>query len=216
MTLPRIRLFLVDDHEVVRLGLRELFNRSEHIIVIGDCATASQAITDAVTLKPDVVLMDLRLQEGSGVEACREIRDACRNTRVLFFTSFGDEEAVLSTTLAGASGYLMKHIDGSVLIDAVERVARGHSIIDPRISETILTRIKSLGSERTEDAIESLSPQELRILPLLAEGRTNKEIAIALGLSDTTVKSYLHRMFQKLHVSRRSQAAVLFSKTTRM
>src|SRR5512134_3792669 len=135
------RLMLVDDHEVVRLGLREVFLRSHSIEVIGECETAAQAVSQAVTLKPDVVLMDLRLPDGTGVEACRDIRTACPNTRILFLTSFGDEEAVVSTMLAGASGYLMKQIDGQSLIHAVERVAKGQSILDPAVTGSFLTRV---------------------------------------------------------------------------
>ncbi len=210
-----IRLLLVDDHEVVRLGLRELFHRSNRIDVVGECETATQAVIEALGLKPDVVLMDLRLQDGSGVEACREIRVACPDTRVLFLTSFGDEDAVLSTTFAGASGYLMKHIDGRSLVEAVERVAQGQSILDPTVTGAVLTRMRDMATPNSDRTTQALSLQEQRILPLIAEGKTNKEIATALGLSETTVKSYLHTIFQKLQISRRSQAAALFSKRQR-
>ena len=210
-----IRLLVVDDHEVVRLGLRELFQRSHRIDVVGECETATQAVTKALGLKPDVVLMDLRLPDGSGVEACREIRVACPNTQVLFLTSFGDEEAVLSTSFAGASGYLMKHIDGRSLVDAVERVAQGQSILDPTVTGAVLTRMRSYATVNANGGTRALSPQEQKILPLVAEGKTNKEIATALGLSETTVKSYLHTIFQKLQISRRTQAAAVFSKRHR-
>lgn len=207
-----IRLLLVDDHEVVRLGLRELFHRTNRIDVVGECETATQAVSEALSLNPDVVLMDLRLPDGSGVEACREILVVCPDTRVLFLTSFGDEEAVLSTTLAGASGYLMKQIDSRSLVDAVERVAQGQSILDPTVTGAVLTRMRYMATSNTDSATHALSRQEQKILPLIAEGKTNKEIAMALGLSETTVKSYLHTIFQKLQISRRSQAAALFSK----
>jgi DNA-binding NarL/FixJ family response regulator len=210
--LPSIRLLLVDDHEVVRLGLREVFDRGSQIKVVGESETVAHAVTEAVRLKPDVVLMDLRLPDGSGVEACREIRAACPETRVLFLTSYGDDEAVLSTTFAGASGYLMKQVDSRSLVDAVERVAKGQSILDPAVTGAVLTRLHAIATSNIDSATRTLSPHEQRILPLVAEGKTNKEIATALGLSDTTVKSYLHTIFQKLHISRRSQAAVLFSK----
>jgi DNA-binding NarL/FixJ family response regulator len=159
--------------------------------------------------------MDLRLQDGSGVEACRDIRVACSDTRVLFLTSFGDEEAVLSTAFAGASGYLMKHIDGRSLVDAVERVANGQSILDPIVTGMVLTKMRTLTPLLANSASHTLSPQEERILPLVAEGKTNKEIGMALGLTETTVKSYLHTIFQKLQISRRSQAAAFFSKRHR-
>jgi two-component system response regulator DevR len=212
---PSIRLLLVDDHEVVRLGLREVFDRGSRIKVVGESGTAAQAVTEAVRLKPDVVLMDLRLPDGSGVEACRDIRVACPDTRVLFLTSFGDEEAVLATTFAGASGYLLKQIDRRSLVEAVERVAQRQSILDPTVTEAVLTRMRSMATANADRTTQALSLQEQRILPLVAEGKTNKEIATALGLSATTVKSYLHTIFQKLQISRRSQAAALFSKRQR-
>lgn len=209
---PSIRLLLVDDHEIVRLGLREVFDRVSRITVVGDADTVAHAVTEAVRLNPDVVLMDLRLPDGSGVEACRDIRVACPDTRVLFLTSFGDEEAVLATTFAGASGYLMKQIDSRSLVEAVERVAQGQSILDPTVTAAVLTRMRSMATTNADRGTQALSLQEQRILPLVAEGKTNKEIATALGLSATTVKSYLHTIFQKLQISRRSQAAALFSK----
>jgi DNA-binding NarL/FixJ family response regulator len=207
-----IRLMLVEDHEVVRLGLREVFHRSHSISVIGECDTCAQAVVEAVHLKPDVVLMDLRLPDGSGVEVCREIRMACPETRVLFLTSFGDEEAVLSTIFAGASGYLMKQIDSRSLIDAVERVAKGQSILDPHVTGSFLARMGTLAAAPMDPTIQALSPQEQRILPLLAEGKTNKEIATEMGLAEMTVKSYLHSIFNKLKISRRAQAAAWFLK----
>jgi DNA-binding NarL/FixJ family response regulator len=205
-----IRLLLVDDHEVVRLGLREVFQRSQSIKIIDECETCAEAVAKAVSLQPDLVLMDLRLgDDGNGVEACREIRMVCPKTRVLFLTSFGDEEAVLSTIFAGASGYLMKQIDSRSLIDAVERVAKGQSILDPRVTGFFLARI---GTAPSATSILPLSPQEQRILPLIAEGKTNKEIAAEMGLTEVTVKSYLQNMFRKLRISRRSQAAAWFLK----
>ena len=206
------RLILVDDHEVVRLGLREVFHRSPSIEVIGECGTAAQAVSQAVTLKPDVVLMDLRLPDGTGIEACRDIRTACPNTRVLFLTSFGDDEAVVSTMLAGASGYLMKQIDGQSLIDAVERVANGQSILDPAVTGSFLTRVGVLATPPGDSRIHALSPQEHRVLALVAQGKTNKEIAVDMGLADVTVKNYLHHIFRKLSITRRTQAAAWFFK----
>ena len=208
----RIRLLLVDDHEVLRLGLREVFHRTQSIEVVGECETSAQAVAEVQNLKPDIVLMDLRLPDGSGVEACRDIRMAFPDTRVVFLTSFGDEEAVLSTMLAGASGYLMKQIGSQSLVDAVERVARGQSILDPHVTGAFLNKIGALSAASTDGAIQPLSPQEQKILPLIAEGKTNKEIATVLELSDTTVKSYLQNIFHKLRISRRAQAAAWFLK----
>ena len=207
-----IRLMLIDDHEVVRLGLRGVFQRSSSIEIIGECESCAQAVAEAVTLKPDVVLMDLRLPDGSGVDACREIRTTCPQTRVLFLTSFGDEEAVLSTMFAGASGYLMKQIDSRSLIDAVERVAKGQSILDPQVTGCFLARIGVLETVPADRNVQPLSPQEQRILPLIAEGKTNKEIATEMGLTEMTVKSYLQNIFHKLRISRRAQAAAWFFK----
>jgi two-component system response regulator DevR len=206
------RLMLVDDHEVVRLGLREVFQRSSSIKVIADCGTSARAVAEALSLKPDIVLMDLRLPDGSGVEACREIRMTCPEIRVLFLTSFSDEEAVLSTIFAGANGFLMKTIDSRSLIDAVERVARGQSIMDPSLIESLLTRLGTQAKVPAYDTLQALSPQEQRILPLIADGKTNKEIATAMGLTEMTVKSYLQNIFQKLKISRRTQAAAWFMK----
>ncbi len=206
------RLLLVDDHEVVRLGLKEVFLRSCSIEVIGECTTGAQAVSEALTLRPDIILMDLRLPDGSGVEACREIRMHCPDIRVLFFTSFGDEEAVLSTIFAGADGFLMKHIDSRSLIDAVVQVARGHSIMDPTVTGSLLTKLGRLTTVLTDSSVQPLSAQEQRILPLIADGKTNKEIATAMGLTEMTIKSYVQNIFKKLRITRRTQAAAWFMK----
>src|SRR2546426_725125 len=187
-TVP-IRLLLVDDHEVVRVGLRTLFGSTKTIQVVGEAGTGDAAVKAAVRLKPDVVLMDLRLPDKSGVEACREIRAASTDTRVLFLTSYSDDDAVLSAAFGGASGYLLKEIGGESLIHAVEAVASGHSILDPAVMQRVINSMKSSVEAEVKDNI--LSPQEKRVLALVAEGKTNKEIATALDLSDKTVKNYL-------------------------
>jgi two-component system, NarL family, response regulator DevR len=206
------RLMLVDDHEVVRLGLKEVFQRSSSIKVIGECDTSARAVSQALSLRPDIILMDVRLPDGSGVEACREIRTTCPEIRVLFLTSFRDEEAVLSTIFAGANGFLMKSIDSRSLIDAVERVAKGQTIMDPTLIGSLLTRLGTQPKVPTYDTLQALSPQEQRMLPLIADGKTNKEIATAMGLTEMTVKSYLQSIFHKLKISRRTQAAAWFMK----
>jgi DNA-binding NarL/FixJ family response regulator len=213
-----IRLLLVDDHEMVRIGLRTLLGKVKTIQVVGEAGTAADALTEAVRLKPDVVLMDLRLPDGSGVDACREIRTACVATKVLFLTSYSEEDVVLASVVAGASGYLLKEIGGEALIRAIESVAAGQSILDPAVTQRVLARMQSLTTqaakvkkkEEEEEEEEQLSRQEQRVLALVAEGKTNKEIAAALDLSDKTVKNYLCNIFQKLHVSRRAQAAAKF------
>jgi DNA-binding NarL/FixJ family response regulator len=211
---PKIRLMLVDDHEVVRLGLRALFKQTGRVDVVAEAGTVADAIAQAAKHRPDLVLMDLRLPDGTGLDACREILSANPGTRVLFLTSHSDEEAVTSTILAGAAGYLLKEIGSKALIQAIETVYSGESILDPKVTRAVLNRMSLLaagaGTRRAPD--EKLSPQERRILGLVVEGKTNKEIAKALDLSDKTVKNYLSNAFQKLNVRRRSQAAALFER----
>lgn len=211
----KIRLMLVDDHEVVRLGLGSLFKHSDKIEVVAEAGSVREAIAQSARHNPDVVLMDLRLPDGTGLDACREILCARPATRVLFLTSYSDEEAVVSTVLAGAAGYLLKEIGSKALIGAIELVHGGQSILDPKVTTAVLDRMSSLvktaaASKRANG--DDLSPQESRILVLVVEGKTNKEIARLMGLSDKTVKNYLSNAFQKLHVRRRSHAAAVFDR----
>jgi two-component system response regulator DevR len=208
---PSVRVMLVDDHEVLRLGLRTLFSEAGGFEVIAEAGTLAAAVEQGKRLKPDLVLMDVRLPDGSGVEACRDIRAASAVTRVLFLTSYGDDEAVLGTILAGADGFLLKEVSGEELIRAARTVASGRSILDPNITDRVMAKMKAL-SVSSGDSKEPLAPQERRVLALVADGKTNKEIAVALDLSEKTVGNYLGNIFQKLHVTRRSQAAVYFSK----
>lgn len=205
---------LVDDHEVVRLGLRALFEQTKKIDVVAEAGTVADAIERAAKHRPDLVLMDLRLPDGTGLDACRDILSANPDTRVLFLTSHSDEEAVTSTILAGASGYLLKEIGSKALIDAIDTVYSGESILDPKVTKAVLNRMSLLaaGTVARRATDEKLSPQERRILGLVVEGKTNKEIAKALDLSDKTVKNYLSNAFQKLGVRRRSHAAALFER----
>jgi two-component system, NarL family, response regulator DevR len=207
-----IRLLLVDDHEVVRMGLGTLFHRAGTIQVVGEATSVASAISEAIRLRPDIVLLDLRLPDGSGIEACREILGTCPETHVVFLTSFSDEHAVLSTTFAGAKGYLLKTIGGTALIHAIQTIADGHTILDPAVTGSVLARMRSLSTLEPNSQSTSLSPQERRILPLVADGKTNKEIANALGLSDKTIKSYLANIFDKLQVTRRTQVVAMFVK----
>ncbi len=206
-----IRLLLVDDHEVLRLGLRTLFEEAGGFQVVGEAGTMAAAVTDALRLKPKVVLMDVRLPDGSGIEACRTIRTAHPDTRVLFLTSFADDDAVLATILAGADGFLLKEVSSAQLIDAVKTVAGGQSILDPAVTRRVLATVKSLSAPMPQEKRDPLSPQEERVLALVAEGKTNKEIAVSLNLSEKTVGHYLENIFQKLQVTRRAQAAVYFT-----
>jgi two-component system, NarL family, response regulator DevR len=198
-----IRLLLVDDHEVVRAGLRALLGEVEGLEIAGEAGSVAEAVARAEELRPDVVLMDLRLPDGSGVDACREILSSTAGVRVLFLTSHSDEQAVLSTVFAGASGYLLKDIGHRALVDAIRQAAAGSSVLDATLSRPIAQRMQHT---------DALSAQERRVLALVVEGRTNKEIGAALGLSDKTVKNYLSNAFQKLQVTRRSQAAALFAR----
>jgi DNA-binding NarL/FixJ family response regulator len=210
---PSVRLLLVDDHEIVRVGLRALFAQAGDVEVVGEATTAAAALLEAIRTQPDVVLMDVRLSDSSGVDACREILAKCPATRVLFLTLCDDEEAMLTAVFAGAHGYLLKEIDSESLLRAVRSVAAGQSILDPAATRILLDKMQSLsgaGSPR-----EVLSTQENRVLALVAQGKTNKEIAAALNLSDNTVKNYLSTVFQKLRVTRRAEAAAIFSKRLR-
>jgi two-component system, NarL family, response regulator DevR len=196
-----IRLLLVDDHEVVRAGLRALLTGIENMEIVGEAGTVAEAVSEAARLAPEVILMDLRLPDGTGIDACREILSSAPRTRILFVTSYSDEQAVMSTVLAGAAGYVLKDIDHRTLVAAIRDAAAGRAILDPRITDPVVRRVPNT---------EALSAQEQRVLALVVEGKTNKEIAAALGLSDKTVKNYLSNAFQKLGVSRRAQAAALF------
>ncbi|CAI4033976.1 DNA-binding transcriptional activator DevR/DosR [Nitrospira tepida] len=211
-----IRLLLVDDHEVVRLGLKTLFEEAGGFQVVGEAGTQSAAIAEAGRLRPDVVLMDVKLPDGSGVEACRSIRAAQPSARVLFLTSYADDEAVLATILAGADGFFLKDVSGDDLVRALRKVAGGQSILDGAVTQRVLARVKTLSSLTAaaagEEKQQALSPQEQKVLALVAEGKTNKEIASALALSDKTVGNYLSNIFQKLQVTRRAQAAVYYTK----
>jgi two-component system response regulator DevR len=207
----KIRLLLVDDHEVVRLGLRTLFEKSGGIDVVGEAGSVKDAVAEARRLSPQVVLMDLRLPDGSGISACREILSEAPATRVLFLTSYSDDDAVRATVLAGAAGYLLKEIGQQALINGIESVAAGHSILDPRVTHSVMAQLTE-GAKTDSGNDDELSPQERRVLSHVVEGKTNKQIAAALGLSDKTVKNYLSNAFQKLQVTRRSHAAVLYSR----
>jgi two-component system, NarL family, response regulator DevR len=205
-----ISIVIVDDHEVVREGLRTMLSRYDDITVVGEACTMKDAIVESCRLKPDVVLMDVRLSGGSGVDACRAIMDSCPSTHVLFLSSYEDEEAVLAAVFGGASGYLLKDVNAEGLIRAIHAVAGGKSILDPAITQPVLTRIRLQKEQASEPQRTNLSAQQQRVLALIAEGKTNKEIGSSLELSDKTVKNYVRFIFQKMKVTRRGQAAALF------
>ena len=205
-----VRVLIVDDHEVVRVGLRTVLSRQDGINVVGEVATATDAVAESCRLQPDVVLMDVRLTGSSGVDACRTIRDSCPATRVLFLTSYQDDEGVLAAIVGGASGYLLKQVNAEGLLRAIHAVAQGHSVLDPAITQPLLTRMRLQKEEAPESQRTILSTQQQRVLALVAEGKTNKEIGSSLKLSDKTVKNYIRFIFQKLKVTRRAQAAACF------
>jgi DNA-binding NarL/FixJ family response regulator len=212
MTREEIRIMLVDDHNVVRLGLTSLFGTVPHFKVVGEASSSAGAVSEARKTLPDVVIMDVRLPDGSGVEACREIRSIRPQTRVIMLTSYSDEDAILDSILAGAAGYLLKQIEPSRLIEAVEEVANGGSLLDPAVTQTVLTWMRRHGTLDPTDPLATLTEPERRILPLIASGKTNREIATTLYLSEHTVKSYVSNILQKLHLNRRAEAAAFIAR----
>ena len=208
MTGPQVRLLIVDDHEVLRLGLTTLFKAQRHFAVVGETGSASQAVAEARRCQPDVVIMDIRLPDGSGVEVCREIRSERPETAVLMLTSYADEDAVVASIMAGAAGYLLKQVPPSQLIQAVETIARGGSLLDPTVTRSVLGWMQRVGQSALDPLVQAgLSEQERKILPLIADGKTNREIAAELCLSERTVKSYVSNILQKLKLTRRTEAA---------
>jgi DNA-binding NarL/FixJ family response regulator len=210
----KLRVMLVDDHEVVREGLRALLNRRPGMTVVAEAGTVAQATEVALREKPDVVVMDVRLPDGTGVEACREIRAQLPNTRMIMLTSYADEEAVLASILAGASAYLLKQTRGQQLADAVEAVARGESLLDPQVTLRVLEQVRTMASATPGDKQSQLTENENKILKLIAEGKTNREIAAEIYLSDKTVKNYVSSILSKLNMRRRSEAAAYIARRT--
>jgi DNA-binding NarL/FixJ family response regulator len=196
---------------VVRIGLGAVLNLTPGMKVVGQARNKADAITQCRRTKADVVLLDIRLPDGSGIDAARDILSAYPETRVLFLTSFADEHTVLEAILSGAQGYLLKDIASAALVRAIKTVASGQALMDPRLTTHTLSWLKSLSAESGPSKRSLLSPQEQRILPLVAEGLTNKEIALRLDLSEKTVKNYLANIYSKLHIGRRSQVAAMYA-----
>lgn len=206
-----IRLVIVDDHEVVRIGLCAVLNLTPGMKVVGQGGRMKEAKKLCYRLKPDLVLLDIRLPDGSGVDAARAILAKCPDTRVLFLTSFADDHTVLEAILSGAQGYILKDIASNALIRAIRTVASGQALIDPRLTKHTLEWLSTLYSEPGQSKRSLLSPQEQRLLPLVAKGLTNKEIAHDLRLSEKTVKNYLANIYSKLNIGRRSQIAAFYA-----
>ena len=200
-----IRIFLLDDHEIVRRGLREVFEAQEDLEVVGEASNAEEAMMRVPPTRPDVAVLDVRLPGASGIEVCRDLRAVMPELRCLMLTSFADEDALFSAILAGASGYLLKQIRGTELVTAVRRVAEGQSLIDPALTAGVMDRLRG---KHEDERIGKLSPQERRILDLIAEGMTNRQIGAQLFLAEKTVKNYVSNLLAKMGFSRRTEAAV--------
>ena len=202
----KLKILIVDDHDIVRKGLAMLVSRQEDLTVVAEAGTVAEAVEKARETVPDVVVMDIRLPDGTGIEACREIRNDNSDVKVLMLTSYGDEEAVMGSIMAGASGYLLKEIRSQEIVDAIRRVGSGQSLLDPSVTASVLERVRR-GKE--QDVLAQLTDQEKKILELIADGQINREIAGQINLSDETVKNYVSNILGKLEISRRSLAATL-------
>jgi two-component system, NarL family, response regulator DevR len=203
----RLTILVVDDHEVVRQGLASMLDRRPEFQVVAEAGTVTESIEMARRFQPDLVVMDVRLPDGSGIEACREIRAEFPATRVVMLTSYPDEEAVIAAIVAGASGYLLKQVRARDLVAALEAVGRGESLLDPAVTGKVLERMRRIATGDEPDQLSALTQQERKILALVAQGKTNKEIAAEVFLSDKTVKNYVSSILAKLNLERRAQAA---------
>ena len=199
-----VRVFLLDDHEIVRRGLKELFEADGDLVVVGEAGTAEEALDRIPATRPQVAVLDVRLPDGSGVEVCREIRSRHPEVQCLMLTSYADDEALFSASMAGASGYVLKQVKGSDLLDGVRRVARGESLLDPSVTRRVLERLRE---KPEDDELAGLTDQERRILDLIAEGLTNRQIGERMFLAEKTIKNYVSNLLAKLGMSRRSEAA---------
>ena len=204
MTGSPIRVFLVDDHEVVRLGLRDLLGAEPDMAVVGEAGTTADALAGIDATSPDVALLDVRLPDGDGVRVCREVRSRDPQVRCLMLTSFADDDALFASIMAGASGYVLKQVRGADLLEGIRRVARDESLLDPSVTARVLERVRQ-GSEPEEGG---LSSQETRIIELVGEGLTNRQIAERMLLAEKTVKNYVSNLLAKLGMARRTEAAV--------
>lgn len=201
-----IRVFLLDDHEIVRRGLRELLEAEDDIEIVGEAGTAEEALSRIPPTKPDVAILDVRLPDGNGVEVCRDVRSRHPEIRCLMLTSYSDDDALFQAIIAGAAGYLLKEVRGNDLVQAIRQVARGQSLLDPGVTARVLERLRS--GAREDERLTHLTPQERNILELIAEGLTNRQIAERVHLAEKTVKNYVSNLLAKLGMERRTQAAV--------
>ena len=211
---PPLRVLLVDDHEVVRSGVKALLQSTEDIIVTAEAGSVREAVDEADRTRPDVVVMDVRLADGSGIEATREIRANHPATQVVMLTSFADDEALFASIMAGASGYVLKQVKGGELVRAIRTVGRGESLLDPAVTSAVLDRLRRGKHLMKDEKLARLSPQEERILALVADGKTNREIGEGLNLAEKTVKNYVSSILSKLEVARRAEAAAYLARHT--
>jgi len=205
--MPRLRVLVVDDHEVVRLGLRTLLSQQPDIEVVGEAATADEAIRQSSNMGPDVVLLDVRLPGRSGIEACREIKSRRPETHIVMITSYTEDEALFEAIAAGADGYVLKQIGGQELIEVLRRVGRGENLLDPTLTARVFARLRETRQQVESAAFAGLNTQELQILARVAQGQTNREIGEALYLSEKTVRNYVSEILAKLGLESRVQAA---------
>ena len=214
MRAPPLRVMLVDDHEVVRDGIKLLLADTEDVVVCAEASTAREAVAVAAQALPDVIVMDVRLQDGSGIEATRDIRAARPQTAVLMLTSFADDEALFASIMAGAAGYVLKQIRGDELVRAIRAVGAGQNLLDPAVTKGVFDRLRRGKHLFKDEKLARLSPQEERILAQVADGRTNGQIAAELGLAEKTVKNYVSSILAKLEVARRAEAAAYLARHT--
>ena len=214
MGTPPLRVMLVDDHEVVRDGIRALLAGAEDVVVCAEAGSVRGAVAEAERALPDVVVMDVRLSDGSGIEATRDIRARRPATQVLMLTSFADDEALFASIMAGAAGYVLKQVKGGELVRAIRTVGQGQSLLDPAVTKGVLDRLRKGKHLLRDEKLARLSPQEERILGLVAEGRTNRQVGAELGLAEKTVKNYVSSILGKLEVARRAEAAAYLARHT--
>nr|HID13508.1 response regulator transcription factor [Anaerolineae bacterium] len=202
-----LRILIVDDHEVVRLGLRTLLEHQPNFTVVDEAATAKEAVQKTLLLRPDVVVMDIRLPGGSGIDACRKIVEQTPETKVIMLTSYAEDEMLFDAIAAGACGYVLKQIGSDDLIRAVEAVGRGEALLDPALTQRVFARVREAARKEQEQAFAGLTDQEMRVLARVAEGKTNREIAEALFLGEGTVRNYVSSILSKLNLTNRAEAA---------
>lgn len=206
----QIKILIVDDHQVVRMGMRTLLEHQGGLKIVGEAGTAAEAIEKAVALKPDLVLMDVRLPDESGIEACRRIRSAEPKIHVIMLTSYSSDEAIFAAIMAGASGYLLKRLDAEQLYKSIIAAGQGETLLDPTLSAAVVQRVKEICDGEPNRGVDSLTEREREILKLIAEGLTNREIAGKVSLSEKTVRNHITTIFIKLGVSHRTQAAIYY------